>query len=216
MKNIYKFSIIALAMLTTNVVNAQLFGKKSEKPDIEVDMGAKAKFDNQIQENRVQARAKLKPYKYNGTKSTTFTYKTYDYVKTIEILTVEKTDYKFSFIANLVKYGNITVKIYDKPSTTPGRTLLFERADVGGDDFSVSLDEMNDKFRAAKAAKDSLNSELIARMRIKKVYVEYHIPAVDRDEEVMSEGDPESDNQQLTRTIKYSAMVVAVGYKNEQ
>ncbi|MFT5599846.1 MAG: hypothetical protein ACI9N1_000072 [Flavobacteriales bacterium] len=216
MKNIYKFSIIALAMLTTNVVNAQLFGKKSEKPDIEVDMGAKAKFDNQIQENRVQARAKLKPYKYNGTKSTTFTYKTYDYVKTIEILTVEKTDYKFSFIANLVKYGNITVKIYDKPSTTPGRTLLFERADVGGDDFSVSLDEMNDKFRAAKAAKDSLNSELIARMRIKKVYVEYHIPAVDRDEEVMSDGDPESDNQQLTRTIKYSAMVVAVGYKNEQ
>jgi hypothetical protein len=48
------------------------------------------------------------------------------------------------------------------------------------------------------------------------VYVEYHIPAVDLDEEVMSEGDPESNNQQVTRTIKYSAMVVAVGYKNEQ
>jgi hypothetical protein len=216
MKNIYKFSIIALAMLTTNAVNAQLFAKKGGRPDIEVDTEAKAEFNNQIQKNRVEARAKLKPYKYNGTKSTTFTYKSYDYVKTIEILTVEKTDYKFSFIASLVKYGNITIKIYDKPSTTAGRTLLFERADVGGDDFTVSLDEMNAKFRAAKATKSSLEPELIARMRLKKVYVEYHIPAVDRDEEVMSEGDSESNKEQTTRTIKYSAMVVAVGYKNEQ
>jgi hypothetical protein len=217
MKNIYKFSILALAMLTANVVSAQLIGgKKKKKPEIEVDSDAKAEFDNKIQANRVEARANLKPYKYNGTKSTTFTYKTYDYVKTIEITTIEKTDYTFSFIASLVKHGNITVKIYDKPSTTPGRTLLFEKADVGGGNFKVSLDEMNEKFRAAKTAKGSIDPAIIAKMRLKKVYVEYHIPAVDRGEELVTEAAGGGNEQKATRTIMYSAMVVAVGYKNEQ
>jgi len=211
MKFISKIILPILLLSSISVVNAQIIGgNKKDKKDKYVETDGKAEFDNQVQENRVDARAKLKPYKYNGTKSTYFSYKTYTYAKEFEIITIQKTDYKLAFNSNSVKHDKIQVRIYDRPKKANGRILLFEKESVGGGEFVVNLEDLNAIFRAEKAKHSSLDPTVIAKMRLKKVYIQYIIPAVDREVSVVTDG----ANQDQTTIIKFSAMVVAVGYKN--
>jgi len=210
-----KFSYLFLLsglVIGTQTANAQIIGGKKNKTQVETNSDEKAKFDNDIKEKRVQARANLKPYRYSGTKSTTFVYKSHDYNKEIEISTIEKVDYKFSFNSEMVKYGNIGVKIYDKPSGSKGRIELYSNDDVGGGDFIVSTDDLNATFREKKIEKGT-DPALAEKMRLKKVFVVYEIPAVDRDETITT--DAATNGQESVRVVKYSAMIIAVGYKYE-
>lgn len=202
-------SIILLILLSCSV-SAQLFGGEKQKPQ-KVETEGKAKFDLLVQENRVAARKALMPYKYYGTKSTYFSYKTYAYVKEIDILTVEKTDYLLSFNAMCISDNKITVQIYDRSKNQNGRTLLYENKDIGGNEFVVSLNDLNETFRKEKLKTSSLPFETIQKMRLKKVYVNYIIPGVDREINIATNG---TDQKQET-VIQFSAMIVAVGYQVE-
>jgi hypothetical protein len=201
--------LILLAVFMTSNLQAQLIGGKKNASNGDAELEAKAAFDNGIKQGRIEARKRLKPYKYDGTKSTKYNYKTYTHAKEVEVLTIEKTDYKFCFDGNMIKSENITVEIYDKPMSGKGRILLFQKEDVGPGEFEVSLDEMNDIFRSAKAETSTLKPEIIAQMRLKKVYINYIIPAVDREMSVNTEG---GDMDQTT-IIQFSAIVMVVGYK---
>jgi hypothetical protein len=206
MKKVNYILLLATGLLFTGVVSAQLIGGKKGSKDVELD--EKAAFDAGVQESRVAARAKLKPFKYDGVKSTYFNYKTFTHAKEVEILTVQNTNYKFSFNGSMIKGDNITVEIYDKPRGANGRTLVYSKSNIGSGDFEVTLDEMNDTFRSKKA--DVIKDEkLLSQMRLKKVYINYIIPASDREFETIEtyEGAKE------VTTIQYSAIVLAVGYE---
>jgi hypothetical protein len=209
MKNIQKNILTILSILMLGgIAQAQVIGgNKGGGTEVETD--AKAAFDAQVQKNREDARAALKPYKYDGTKTTTFAYRTYSYAKEVEILTVENTDYMFSFNATSVTKEKITVRIYDKPETSPGRILLFENTNVSSNNFTVKLDDLNAKFRAERAK--SIGDEAAAKLRLKKVYVSYVIPAVDK--EVQTE-QVAKNKTVTTNVVTFNAIVVAVGYQN--
>ncbi|MCB9197071.1 MAG: hypothetical protein H6600_01315 [Flavobacteriales bacterium] len=209
MKLIKITSIAMLALLSVNSMNAQLIGKKGT--DVEMETDGKEAFDKGVQETREVARQKLKPYKYDGTKSTYFSYKTYTYAKEVEVITIEQTDYKLCFNSAMVTLDKIKVQIYDKPSTGTGRILLYEKDGIGADEFEVSLEDLNKVFRAEKAKTSNVAPEIIEKMRLKKVYINYIIPAVDREFETYEDN---MGNTKKTTIIQYSAMVLAVGYLN--
>lgn len=206
MKKIKYILLITTGILFTGVISAQLIGGKKGSKDVELD--EKAQFDAGVQEGRVAARANLKPFKYDGTKSTYFNYKTFTHAKEVEILTVQNTNYKFCFNGNMIKGENITIEIYDKPMGANGRTLVYSKSDIGSGDFEVTMDEMNDTFRSKKSEviKDE---KLLSQMRLKKVYINYIIPASDREFETV---ETYEGTKEIT-TIQYSAIVLAVGYE---
>lgn len=278
---VIKVSVLSLILFFGTQNFAQIIGGNKGGTTVEVD--EKAAFDAQIQKNREEARAALKPYKYDGTKTTTYSYKTYTFAKEVEVLTIENTDYMLSFNATSVTKEKIIVRIFDGPETAPGRILLYENTNVGGNSFVVRIDDLNQKFREerlksfsskpstssvktvevtlqpmptppstakmsksdkakaeaeykaasaavakanadakakadaeAKAAADAeakakANAEAnIAKMRLKKVYISYVIPAVDKEVQT----DQVSKNKTVSTTVvTFNAIVVAVGYK---
>lgn len=201
--------MILLAVFMTSNFQAQLIGGKKNADNGEAELDAQTAFNNGIQQARIDARKRLKPYKYDGTKSTKYNYKTYTHAKEVEVLTIEKTDYKLCFDGNMIKSDNISVEIYDKPMSGKGRILLFSKENVGPGEFEVSLEEMNEIFRAAKSETSTLGKDIIAQMRLKKVYINYIIPAVDREVNVATE----DGNLDQTTIIQFSAIVMAIGYK---
>jgi hypothetical protein len=214
-----KLTFIAIAsLLIINSAQAQLIGgKKNSAGNGQAELDAEAAFNKGVQDGKLAARKRLVPYKYDGTKSTRFNYKTFTHAKEVEVLTIENTDYKFCFDGNMIKSDNITVEIYDKPMEAKGRILLFKKENVGPGEFEVNLEEMNEVFRSQKIASvpESDTPEyankikLYKSMRLKKVYVNYVIPAVER--EVTEAG--ENGNIDQTTVIQFSAIVLAVGYK---
>lgn len=203
--------LFASVLFFSTVASAQLIGKKKDK-ETPIDTDGKVAFDKGVQETREAARLKLKPYKYDATKSTYFSYKSYDYAKEVEVITLEKTDYKLFFDGAMVKNEKIKIEIYDKPKTGKGRILLDSYENVGGNTIEVSLDDLNETFKVKK--KEMLSEDkhaLVDKMRLKKIYINYVIPAVDR--ELHTETD-EMGNEIKTTVINYSAMVLAVGYLN--
>lgn len=190
--------------------SAQLIGKKSGS-QTEMSTEGKAAFDLGVQEAREVARKKLKPYKYDATKSTYFSYKSYTYAKEVEIITLEQTDYKLCFNSTMVKDEKISLEIYDKPLDAKNRILLFSKESIGGNEFEVNLDDMNEVFKTKKKETTSIDPALIDKMRLKKVYVNYIIPAVDRELDKQTD---KMGNEITTTVIQHSAMVLAVGYLN--
>ena len=164
-------------------------------------------FLNELSEYRKICRTALKPYRYDGSKTTHFSYKEYDYIKEVEIGTVQKSEYRLSFNSNGIKYDQIKVQIYDKPSKYNSRVLLYEKEGVGGNEFTVDTGPMIDKLKEIKREK-GVEEEIILRLRLKKLYIDYIIPAVDRNIEV----DPETGNE--VKVVTKGAMVLAIGYSN--
>ncbi len=206
MKKVNYILLVVSSLLYTSVISAQLIGGNKGSKDVELD--EKAQFDAGVQEGRVAARAKLKPFKYDGTKSTYFNYKTFTHAKEVEILTVQKTNYKFCFSGNMIKGESIAIEIYDKPRGANGRTLVYSKENIGSGDFEVTLDEMNETFRSEKG-KVIEDQKLLSQMRLKKVYINYIIPASDREFETV---ETYEGTKEIT-TIQYSAIVLAVGYE---
>lgn len=205
----YTLFILSVFMLTT--ASAQLIGKKSGGEKTPIDTDGKIAFDKGVQEARETARLKLKPYKYDATNSTYFSYKSYAYKKEVEVITLEKTDYKLCFNSSMIKQDKIGMEIYNKPDGSKGRILLYSKESIGGNEFEVNLDDLNEVFRTKMKETTSVDPALIDKMRLKKIYINYVIPALDRELETVDDG---YGTEMKTTIIHYSAMVLAVGYLN--
>lgn len=171
------------------------------------EMDPYLEFLTELSEYRKVCRNALKPYRYDGSKTTHFSYKEYDYRKEVEIGTVQNSEYRLSFNSNGIKYDQIKVEIYDKPSRYNSRVLLYEKEGVGGNEFTVETASMIEKLKEVKREK-GVDEEIILRMRLKKLYISYIIPAIDREIEI----DPETGNE--IKVITKGAVVLAIGYSN--
>jgi len=171
------------------------------------DIDPYLEFLSELSEYRKVCRNALKPYRYDGSKTTHFSYKEYDYRKEVEIGTVQDSEYRLSFNSNGIKYDQIKVEIYDKPSKYNSRVLLYEKEGVGGNEFTVETAPMIERLKEVKREK-GVDEEIILRMRLKKLYISYIIPAIDREIEI----DPETGKE--IKVVTKGAIVLAIGYSN--
>ena len=161
----------------------------------------------ELKEYRKNCRNALKPFRYDGSLTTHFSYKEYVYEKEIEISTIQDEEYRLSFNAMGIKNEGINIKIYDKPKKYNSRTLLFEKSDVIGNEFTVETNEMLEKLKESKRAK-GVEEELLNYLRIKKLYIDYLIPATEREIGIDDETGEEY------KLVTKGAIILAVGYQN--
>lgn len=148
-------------------------------------------FKENIKKNKAEAKASIKPYLYDGYKTTYFNYKTYKQTKEIEIYLFNTTEYRLAINTNSCP-SNISIKIYDQNKSVEGRILLKEISDVNGQNTLVQTKDLNKAYVDA-GGKSS---------RLKRVFVDYEIPAT-----------PKANN--ANPTIEHrGAVVLVMGYKN--
>lgn len=148
-------------------------------------------FKENIASQKAEAKAQLKPYRFDGSKITYFNFKTYKQVKEVEIYLFNNTDYRFSFNGKSLP-NDITVEIYDKEKTAGDRVLLKKFDGIQGKNLLVESSELNATYQS------KTNSDL----KLKRVFVNYIITAI-----------PGANNQMPTMKER-GAVVLVMGYKN--
>ena len=171
-----------------------------------------------LREYRKNCRTALKPFRYDGALTTHFSYKDYDYSKEVEIATIQDQIYRLSFNANGITGDGIKIKIFDKPKKFRTRILLYEKENVTGSEFIIETDIMMEELKKAKKKELENNTEfsdeernyqklIIEKLRVKKLYIDYIIPASER----VFEEDEEGNEK---RVITKAAIILAIGYSN--
>jgi hypothetical protein len=184
------FSSVTIVLLGT-LVTAQVLNKKpAEAPEAE-DITAL------VLQYKKEATQSLEPYRYDNSKITYFLYKPFEQIKEVEVFFFNTSEYRISFNSKAVK-DPIVVEIYDKPIDAPNRTLLYKKDGVQGGLFQCTSKELKDKLVEA------LGKEL----QLKKVYIDYRIPA--KAKETTTD---ERTGEEFTTRHK-AAMVLAMGYSN--
>lgn len=176
--------------------------KKKKKGQIDPN----AAFKEELIGYKKDCRVALKPYRYDGVKTTFFSYKSFEYLKEIEVATIQNAEYRLSYNANGIHHDKIKIKIYDKPSTAKGRVLLYEKTGVGGNEFSFETTDMVAKLKQAKLDR-GIDPKVVEEMRLKKIFINYIIPAVDRTTETNEYGD------EVVVKLK-GAIILCIGYSN--
>ena len=161
----------------------------------------------ELKEYRRNCRNALKPFRYDGSLTTHYSYKEYTYAKEIEIATIQKEEYRLSFNAMGVKNDGITIRIYDKAKRFNSRVLLYEKENVANTEFTIETSPLLEKLKEAKR-EDNVEEEIIKHLRLKKLYVDYIIPATDR----IIEMDQETGVEY--KVVTKGAIILAVGYDN--
>ena len=161
----------------------------------------------ELKEYRRNCRNALKPFRYDGSLTTHYSYKEYTYAKEIEIATIQKEEYRLSFNAMGVKNDGITIRIYDKAKRFNSRVLLYEKENVANTEFTIETSPLLEKLKEAKR-EDKVEEEIIKHLRLKKIYVDYIIPATDR----IIEMDQETGIEY--KVVTKGAIILAVGYDN--
>lgn len=202
MKLKHIISIILILLLA----DSSLAQKKRKKDDLDPEAAAKAAFKEVLSGYKKDCRSALKPYRYDGIKTTQFSYKPYEYVKEVEIATIQNAEYRLSYNTKGIEHDKIQIKIYDKPDNDKRRVLLYEQAEVGGDEFFFETTEMIEKLKKAKLKK-GIDSAIVDQMRLKKIFIDYIIPAVERETEVNEWG------EEILVNLK-GAIILCVGYYN--
>lgn len=195
----YKYILPAIALF----IFIQLPEFKSQKNEL----SPYQQYLFELKEYRKNCRNALKPFRYDGSNTTHFSYKEYVYSKEIEIATIQNEVYRLSFNTMGIKNDGISIQIFDKPKKYNSRTLLYEKDNVSGSEFTVETTEMKNKLIEAKRAK-GVSDEILSHLRIKKLYVDYIIPATEREIELDEQTGVEY------KVVTKGAIILAVGYKN--
>lgn len=194
--------ILLFTFLITGVVNAQN-NKKDDKNYVDPDAALKA----ELVQYKKDCRVALKPYRYDGQKTTFFSYKAFEYLKEIEVATIQDTDYRISINAKGIHDDKIKLRIYDKPKDKKGRVLLYEKEGVGGNVFTFETSGMLETLKKYKREK-GVEEEIIQLMSLKKLYIDYIIPATERETQM----DEESGKEKAI--VKRGAIIICIGYRN--
>lgn len=196
MKLQYFTSIILTIILTYNALG--------QKKNQEID--PQAAYREEVSAYKKACRIALKPYRYDGVKTTHFSYKPYEYLKEVEIATIQNAEYRLSYNTNGIYHDKIKIQIYDRASKDKRRVLLYEKSGVGGNEFSFETSQMIEKLKEYKLEK-GIDSAIVNEMRLKKIFINYIIPAVDRTTEINEFG------EEILVKIK-GVIVLCVGYSN--
>tara|TARA_B110000285_G_scaffold19545_1_gene18970 strand:+ start:358 stop:975 length:618 start_codon:yes stop_codon:yes gene_type:complete len=204
MKLKYIISFI-LIILFTDILLAQN-KNKNKKDEMDIKAAAKAAFKEEISGHKQVCRAALKPYRYDGVKTTQFIYKSFEYIKEVEIATIQNAEYRLSYNTNGIHHDKIKMQIYDKSSKDIRRVLLYEKSEIGGNEFSFETNLMIEKLKQSKLDK-GIDSVIVNQMRLKKIFVNYIIPAIEKTTEINEFG------ENVTVKLK-GAVILCVGYSN--
>ena len=148
-------------------------------------------FKTNIKSNKAEAKKAVKPYLYDGYKTTYFNYKTYKQTKEVEIYLFNNTEYRLAFNGKSCP-KDVKVMVYNADKTVTDRVLLKEIANVSGDNIVIQTKEMNDTYKKAKKN----------ATRLKRVFVSYEIPAI------------AGANNSKPKIEDRGAVVLVMGYKN--
>ncbi len=171
-----------------------------------------------LKDYRKNCRIALRPFRYDGSLTTNFTYKEFDYAKEVEIATIQNENYRLSFNSMAVLDEPISIKIYDKPKKYRDRVLLYETSEVSNSEFTTETNEMIEKLKEAKSKelaektdisdKDrSYQQKIIENIRLKKLFINYIIPYSEREYKI-----DEAGNE--SRIFNKGSIILAVGYNN--
>ena len=172
----------------------------------------------QLKDFRKSCRIALRPFRYDGSLTTHFSYKEFDYAKEVEIATIQNENYRLSFNSMGVLHDPISIKIYDKPKKYTNKVLLYETTDVANSEFTTETKEMIEKLKEAKskelaektdisADQRSYQQKIIENIRLKKLFINYIIPYSERGYKIDEEGNE-------SRVISKGSIILAVGYNN--
>ena len=73
----------------------------------------------------------------------------------------------FFLLINLKNFSSL-IKIYDKPKKFNNRTLLYEKDNISGNEFTIETNEMIDKFKQAKR-EQGYEEKVVSHLRLKKL-----------------------------------------------
>ena len=172
----------------------------------------------QLKDYRKNCRIALRPFRYDGSLTTHFTYKEFDYAKEVEIATIQNENYRLSFNSMGIFNEPIIIKIYDKPKKYKNRVLLYEINDVANNEFTTETNEMIEKLKEAKTAElakktdvsdqeRTYQQKIIENIRLKKLYINYIIPYTETGYKIDEEGIE-------SRVLTKGSIILAVGYNN--
>ena len=172
----------------------------------------------QLKDFRKSCRIALRPFRYDGSLTTHFTYKEFDYSKEVEIATIQNENYRLSFNSMGIFNEPIIIKIYDKPKNYKNRVLLYEISDVANSEFTTETNEMIEKLKEAKTAElakktdvsdqeRTYQQKIIENIRLKKLFINYIIPYTERGYKIDEEGNE-------SRVLTKGSIILAVGYNN--
>jgi len=148
-------------------------------------------FKANIKSNKSEAKKEIKPYLYDGYKTTYFNYKTYKQVKEVEIYLFNNTEYRLAFNGKSAP-KSVKVKIYNADKTNKNRILLKEISNVSGKNTVIQTKDLNTVYK-------SVNKKA---SRLKRVFVNYEIPAT------------KGANNSKPKIEDRGAVVLVMGYKN--
>lgn len=172
----------------------------------------------QLKDFRKNCRMALRPFRYDGSLTTHFTYKEFDYSKEVEIATIQNENYRLSFNSMGISHEPISIKIYDKPKKFINRVLLYETTDVASNEFTTETKEMIENLKKAKSeelakkvdiseSERSYQQKIIDNIRLKKLFINYIIPYSERGYKIDEEGNE-------SRVLTKGSIILAVGYNN--
>jgi len=172
-----KKSIIFLAFFGIAIVFAQKFTTLAE-------------YKASIKSNKSEAKKAIKPYLYDGYKTTYFNYKTFKQTKEVEIYLFNNTEYKLAFNTKSCSKG-IKINIYNTEKSASNRILL-KTIENSSENLVVSTKELNEVLEVKKSK----------ATRLKRVFVSYEIPS------------NSSANNTKPLIEDRAAIVLVMGYKN--
>ena len=201
-----------LLLLIIFIINPIFYAQK------DVELSPHQERMIQLKDFRKSCRNALRPFRYDGSLTTHFSYKEFDYVKEVEIATIQNENYRLSFNSMGVLHDPITIKIYDKPKKYTNKVLLYETTDVANSEFTTETKEMIEKLKEAKskelaektdisADQRSYQQKIIENIRLKKLFINYIIPYSERGYKIDEEGNE-------SRVISKGSIILAVGYNN--
>tara|TARA_B110000027_G_C16045212_1_gene267353 strand:- start:395 stop:1021 length:627 start_codon:yes stop_codon:yes gene_type:complete len=201
-----------LLLLIIFIINPIFYAQK------DVELSPHQERMIQLKDFRKSCRNALRPFRYDGSLTTHFSYKEFDYAKEVEIATIQNENYRLSFNSMGVLHDPISIKIYDKPKKYTNKVLLYETTDVANSEFTTETKEMIEKLKEAKskelaektdisADQRSYQQKIIENIRLKKLFINYIIPYSERGYKIDEEGNE-------SRVISKGSIILAVGYNN--
>ena len=201
-----------LLLLIIFIINPIFYAQK------DVELSPHQERMIQLKDFRKSCRNALRPFRYDGSLTTHFSYKEFDYAKEVEIATIQNENYRLSFNSMGVLHDPISIKIYDKPKKYTNKVLLYETTDVANSEFTTETKEMIEKLKEAKSKElaektdisddqRSYQQKIIENIRLKKLFINYIIPYSERGYKIDEEGNE-------SRVISKGSIILAVGYNN--
>ena len=201
-----------LLLLIIFIINPIFYAQK------DVELSPHQERMIQLKDFRKSCRIALRPFRYDGSLTTHFSYKEFDYAKEVEIATIQNENYRLSFNSMGVLHDPISIKIYDKPKKYTNKVLLYETTDVANSEFTTETKEMIEKLKEAKSKElaektdisddqRSYQQKIIENIRLKKLFINYIIPYSERGYKIDEEGNE-------SRVISKGSIILAVGYNN--